>query len=117
MTQKYGDEQLREMARQETKRLLDLIEQNGIDPYELTFAAEYLGQAAIGTQWAEPALATLERLANHSHSVVREGAVYGLCQYIGEPQEKQAMQVLRDRLTVETSECLAEMIEETLREG
>lgn len=71
-------------ARHEPARLIAALTDGSLRPAELTFAAEIAGSL---TDAKQPLLTLLE----HVNPVVREGAVYGLSSFVGDP-------AIRDRL-------------------
>jgi hypothetical protein len=58
--------------------LVKLIEQDRLEPSDLTFAAEALGRSNIG--WL--VRRALKPLLRHASAVVREGAIYGLQKHL-----------------------------------
>ncbi len=68
------------MARLDPDRLIALLG-GGLEPSDLTFAAEIAGRMLRGSVL----VARLRELLNHARPVVREGALYGLAFHLAEP--------------------------------
>jgi len=69
-----------ELRRDDVPRLVALIASGQLAASDLTFAAECLGDV-------EPTVAVplLHGLLSHPEAVVREGAIYGAAEHLGEP--------------------------------
>jgi hypothetical protein len=70
-----------ELADSDPKRLIEVIQYGDLDPSLLTFAAESLGQIE-NKEFKQKALNTLISLSKHSSSLVREGSIYGLANFL-----------------------------------
>ena len=68
------EESLRDMAKKKPRQLIRWVQQGGMEPPDLTFAAEALG--AIDD--SAVAVPVLLKLVQDDSPLVREGAVYGL---------------------------------------
>lgn len=66
-------ESLRFLSKHYPQYLLDMINQQLLEPVDLTFAAEYAGKIN-----SEQVKQTLLPLLKHPSAIVREGALYGL---------------------------------------
>ena len=81
------------LAHESPARLVSWIEDGTLQPAQLTFAAEALGEA----QAFEQAVPCLLRLLSHPSSVVREGAIYGLASHMDNPGVRnRLMDVAKD---------------------
>lgn len=85
--------------------LLTLVNENCLQPSELTLAAEALGRIA-----SPEAETVLTRLLDHPSAVVREGAIYGLS-HLG---TTGATYAIRRHAQVETSPGVQRAIEDVL---
>ncbi|MGV3623643.1 MAG: hypothetical protein ACO1OB_22680 [Archangium sp.] len=81
------------LAEHEPLRLFQLIAQRVLEPQHLTFAAEIAGRvpnAALVVEFLVP-------LLDHAHSVVREGAVYGLAPHLAQSMRaREALLFVQD---------------------
>ncbi len=89
---RYSDDVLEALAANHPVGLLELIASRDIDPEDLTFAAEIAGSID------QPALVivTLLPLLGHTVPLVREGAIYGLANHIGNPTVRIALMGLAE---------------------
>jgi hypothetical protein len=65
------------LAKEDPHQLADMINNNALKPYDLTYAAEYLGAECNDSNLVRK---TLVPLLDHPEAVVREGALIGLNQ-------------------------------------
>lgn len=66
-----GRVEFRRMMKEEPRVLLEWIQSGELEPADLTFAVEFIGDFPESEH-------TLRGLLSHEHSVVREGSLYGL---------------------------------------
>lgn len=84
---RLSEDAMKNMARDNPQKLIDLISSGTMDLVELTFAAEYLG--GCPPAFHPKARQVLLAVAKHEKSFVREGAIYGLCA-MGDCKETRA---------------------------
>ena len=70
----FDNESLRELAKKKPRQLIRWVQRGGLEPPDLTFAAEAVG-AITDSNVAVPVLL---KLVHDDSPLVREGAVYGL---------------------------------------
>jgi HEAT repeats len=99
-----------DLAYSNPQRLIDMIRQYHLEPPLLTFAAESLGQITNSELRGE-AVSVLLSLSEHSSSLVREGAVYGLASFVDKPLVTAR---LKEMLISDSSEGVCSAIEDVL---
>lgn len=106
----HGDDphpRFRELARARPAELVALLSTD-LPPHQLTFAAEIAGTEIKD----ESVVAPLVKLLEHTHAVVREGAVYGL---VGHASET-SVAAMRKAFAIEKSPGAQEAMWEWLDE-
>lgn len=79
------EESLRKLAKSKPRELIRLLEHGGLEPPDLTFAAEAAGAITDSAI----AVSALLKLVQSDSPLVREGAVYGLAKHV--PTSAEAM--------------------------
>jgi hypothetical protein len=80
----FNREMLDKLAVENPLHLLEIVDSDILEPPLLTYAAEYLGEIE-NEGLAERVVETLLRLTENSSALVREGAIYGLEDYLDRP--------------------------------
>lgn len=77
----YSIMKISDLIENDLDSLLNAIDRNELEPYELTFAAEFLAHCTQDCKQSSRVVALLFELLSHENKIVREGAIYGLSQY------------------------------------
>lgn len=96
----------KEILRQDPKDLIKLLPE--LQPYDLTYAAEVLGN---GDTWTDEMESILINLLFHASDVVKEGALYGLYDH----KNTRVNQTVQHLSNITMSKAIKEVTQDFLR--
>ena len=95
------------LADRDPDSLMRLIESNLLDRCDLTFAAEAAGRI----EDAGLVVSSLLRISQHSSSLVREGAVYGLSNHLSQEVKRRLKELSKSDPSAGVREAAREALE------